>query len=194
MKKIYRDFSEFIAECASRELEYFVFDSRFTTMFNKRINELIEEIKKEGKKNIDIAIIFNTEGEIALIDSYVIGRYVANNYDTHMQGYYKEISLNNIVKHVVNSSEKAKMDFVILSYNILYDTLNSMYCDISCKKDALSEYIELYNMKHCEGDQCALEVASILILEDICKYIGVNDGTLMDSIQFVLKKRTSQNN
>lgn len=192
MKKVYRNFSEFVSECSSRELEYFIFDSKFTTAFNERIKEIIDEIEMQGKKSVELAIIFNTEGEIALIDSFIIGNYIGNSYIKHMEEYYKEASLNNIVKHVVNGSEKAKRDFSILSYTILYSTLNSIYCDIKCRKETLESYVSSYNLKHCKDDDCSIVVASILIVEDICKYIGIKEGVLSDSIKSVATKRNSQ--
>lgn len=191
MRKVYKNFSEFVSECSSRELEYFIFDSKFTTTFNQRINELMNEIEKEGKKSIELAIMFNTEGEIALIDSFIIGNYISNNYIKHMEEYYKEVSLNNIVKRVVNGNEKSKKDFLILSYTILYNTLNSIYSDIKCKKETLENYINLYNLKHCEQDDCSIVVASILIMEDICKYMSINGRILVDSIRYIAAKRNS---
>lgn len=192
MKKVYKNFSEFVAECSSRELEYFIFDSKFTTAFNQRINELMNDIRMQGKKSVDLAIIFNTEGEIALIDSFIIGSYVGNNYVKHMEEYYKEASLNNIVKHVVNGNEKSKKDFLVLSYTILYDTLNSMYSEIKCKREALESYTRLYSLKHCEHDDCSIVVASILIVEDICKYMGIKGSVLVESIKSIVTKRNCQ--
>ena len=192
MKKVYRNFVDFVSECSSRELEYFIFDSRFTTAFNQRVSEMMNEIRNEGKKSIELAIIFNTEGEIALIDSFIIGSYIGNNYVKHMEEYYKESSLNKIVKYVVNGNEKSKMDFLILSYNILYKTLNSIYSDIKCKKETLENYIKLYNLKHCQHDDCTIVVASILIVEDICKYMGIKGATLVDSISYIATKRNCQ--
>ncbi|MBV7271583.1 hypothetical protein [Clostridium thailandense] len=194
MKKVYRNFFEFVSECSSQELEYFIFDSKFTTMFNERIGEIVEDIRKEGKKSIELAILFNTEGEIALIDSYVVGRYIGNNYNLHMEEYYKEASLNNIVKHVINGNRKSKKDFLMLSYNTLNNILNTIYSDIKFKKDTLKKYIDLYDLKHCVGDDCVLVVAVILILEDICKYLGINDDILEETINYISKKRNCQNN
>jgi hypothetical protein len=192
MKKVYKHFSDFIYECSSRELEYLILDSKFTTSFNQRVKEKIDEIKREGKKSIDLAIIFNTEGEIALIDSYIIGNYIGNSYTKHMEEYYKESSLNKIVKYVVNGNDKSKMDFLILSYNVLYSGLNSVYSDIKCKKEVLNNYVKLYELKHCEHDDCSIVIASIMMLEDICKYIAINDSILKDTIRYVTAKRNSQ--
>lgn len=191
MRKVYKNFSEFVSECSSRELEYFIFDSKFTTSFNQRINELMNEIETQGKKSVELAIIFNTEGEIALIDSFIIGSYIGNNYTKHMEEYYKKNSLNNIIKHVVNGNDKCKKDFLVLSYTILYNALNSIYSDIKCKRETLENYINLYNLKHCEQDDCSIVVASILIMEDICKYMSITGGVLVDSIRYIAAKRNS---
>jgi hypothetical protein len=191
MRKVYKNFSEFVSECSSRELEYFIFDSKFTTSFNQRINELMDQIEAQGKKSVELAIIFNTEGEIALIDSFIIGSYIGNNYIKHMEQYYKEVSLNNIVKHVVNGNQKSKKDFLILSYTILYNALNSIYSDIKCKRETLENYINLYNLKHCQQDDCSIVVASILIMEDICKYMSIEGGILVNSIRDIATKRNS---
>lgn len=193
MKKVYRNFSEFISECSSRELEYFIFDSKFTTAFNQRIKELTNEIEAEGKKSVEIAIIFNTEGEIALIDSYIIGNYIGNSYVKHMEEYYKETSLNNIVKHVVNGNDKSQKDFLMISYKILYDTLNSIYFDIKCRKETLENYISGYNLKSCHQEDCSIVVASILIVEDICKYVSIKESILIDAVRNIAAKRNSQN-
>jgi hypothetical protein len=192
MKKVYRNFSEFVSECSSRELEYFIFDSKFTTEFNERIKELMNEIQVQGKKSVELAIIFNTEGEIALIDSSIIGNYIGNSYAKHMEEYYKENSLNNIVKHVVNGTEKSKKDFLIISYRILYNTLNSMYFDIKYRKETLDNYAKLHNLKHCHQEDCSIVVASILIVEDICRYMSIKESTLVDAIRNAAVKRNSQ--
>lgn len=192
MKKVYRNFSEFVSECSSRELEYFIFDSKFTTAFNERIKELISEIEIQGKKSVELAIILNTEGEIALIDSLIIGNYIGNSYLKHMEEYYKETSLNNIVRHVVNGTEKSKKDFLIISYRILYDTLNSIYSDIKCVKGTLDNYAKLYDLKNCYKEDCSIVVASILIMEDVCKYMGMKEGVLIEAITDAAAKRNSQ--
>lgn len=192
MKKVYKNFSDFIYECSSHELEYFILDSKFTTSFNQRVKELIDEIKEEGKKSIELSIIYNTEGEIALIDSYVIGNYIGNNYTKHMQEYYKENSLNKIVKYIVNGNEKSKRDFLILSYDILYNTLNSVYSEVKCKRETLNNYVQSYNLKHCQNDDCSIVVISILILEDISKYLSIEGYILAESIRYTNSKRNSQ--
>lgn len=192
MKKIYKNFSDFIYECSSRELEYFILDSKFTSSFNQRVKKLTDEIGREGKKSVELAIIFNTEGEIALIDSYIIGSYIGNSYTKHMEEYYKENFLNKIVKYVVNGNQKSKKDFLILSYDILYNTLNSIYCDIKCKKETLNNYVKMYNLKHCKNDDCSIVVASILILEDICRYLAIEEHILTESIRYTNSKRNSQ--
>ena len=130
LRKIYRQFSEFVAEAASRELEYFILDSKFTSMFNYRINELVEQINKEGKTTIGLSVIFNTEGEIALIDADILGKYVADNFRASIEEYYKNASLNKIIKMVINGTEKVQRDFVTIAYSLLYNCINSLYKEI----------------------------------------------------------------
>jgi hypothetical protein len=192
MKKVYKNFYDFVTDCSSKELEYFIFDSTFTTSFNKGIGEVIKGIENQDKKNIEVAIIFNTEGEIALIDSYIIGKYIGNNYGICMEQYYKESSLNKIVRCVVNGNEKNKKDFLILSFDILYNTLESIYYSIKCKKDTVNKYENLYDLKKYKGNDESVSVAAILILEDICKYMRIEEKIMIEAIEFHLNKKDSQ--
>jgi hypothetical protein len=126
MKKIYKKFSDFVAVASARELEYFILDSSFTSSFNYRMKKLIEEVKKERNDGIEFSILFNTDGEIVLIDANLIGRYIGNNYNITIEDYYKNTSLNKIIRDVINGSEKAQKDFVTISYSILYHTLKTI--------------------------------------------------------------------
>lgn len=188
MRKVYKNFYDFITECSSKELEYFILNSSFTTDFNTKIKQLIEDIESEGKSNIEATIIFSTKGEIALIDSYIIGRHVANNYKIYMEQQYKQNSLNKIVHYIVNSNKKSKKDFLILSFVELYNTLESIYCDIKCKKEMVDRYKESYNLKKYENDNCVVIIAVILILEDICKYMSIEEEILVEAIDFQVNK------
>lgn len=188
MKKVYKNFYDFIMECSSKELEYFILDSKFTTFFNTKIDEMIKEIGNEGKSNIEATIIFSTKGEIALIDSYIIGRYLANSYKIYMERHYKQDSLNKIVKYIVNGSKKSKKDFLILSFNELNNTLKSIYSDIKCKKETADRYKQLYNLEKGKDNQCLLLVAATLILEDICKFTRIEQQILVEAINSYLDK------
>ncbi|AKA71514.1 hypothetical protein [Clostridium scatologenes] len=188
MRKIYKNFYDFITECSSKELEYFILDSKFTTFFNTKISEVIKEIENEGKSNIEATIIFSTKGEIALIDSYIVGRYLANSYKIYMERHYKQDSLNKIVKYIVNGNKKSKKDFLILSFSELNNTLKSMYSDIKCKKEIVDKYKQLYNLEKCEDSLCLILVAVILILEDICKFTRIEEEILIEAINCYLNK------
>jgi hypothetical protein len=193
MKKVYRNFSQFVEEASTRELAYFILDSKFTSMFNSRMRELVGEINSDGNSIIDASVIFNTHGEVALIDGVIIGKYIANNYRISMEASYKNATLNKVVKHVVNGSEKAQMDFVAVSYNILYKTFNELYQEVRCRKDLCKKYKEQYLMSDYEGDDTAIVLCSLLILEDICKYLGVKQKLLLDHIKNkTIQKRYSQ--
>lgn len=194
LRTIYRKFSEFVAVASARELEYFVLDSKFTSSFNYRIKNMVEELKEDGKENIDASIMFNTKGEVALIDANILGSYIGYNYNVHIENYYKNASLNKIVKEVVNGSEKAQCDFIKVSYSVIYSTIDEIYSEVTCKKDVLDKYKEDYMITEYHGENNVAVIVSILILEDICKYLGVADRLMLNCINsIVLKKKCSQN-
>lgn len=193
MKKVYRNFSQFVEESSSRELAYFILDSKFTSMFNHRMRELMSEINSDGKSIIDASIIFNTHGEVALIDAAIIGKYVANNYRISIEHSYKNSTLNKVVKHVVNGSEKSQKDFVAVSYNILYKTFKEMYQEVKCRKDLCKKYKEQFLILDYMDNDITIVLCSLLILEDICKYLGIKQGLLLNHIKNkTIQKRYSQ--
>jgi hypothetical protein len=189
MKKIYRRFSDFVAIAASKELEYFVLDSKFTSSFNYRMKKMIEEIKQEKNEDIEFSILFNTNGEIALIDANVIGRYIGNNYNITIEEYYKNASLNKIIRDVINGSEKSQKDFITISYSILYHTIDTIYSEIKCKKDIVDNYKRDYMLVDYNEADIGAVIACILIIEDICRYIGIRENLVLQSVNgAVLRK------
>jgi len=47
INNIFRNFPEFVAIAAERELESFIIDATYTSAFNYRMKKLLEEVKKE---------------------------------------------------------------------------------------------------------------------------------------------------
>lgn len=193
LRTVYRKFSEFVAVASARELEFLVLDSKFTSSFNYRIKKMVEELKEEGKENIDASIMFNTKGEVALIDANILGSYIGYNYNLHIENYYKNASLNKVVKEVVNGNEKAQCDFIKVSYSVIYNTMDEIYSEVTCKKDVLDKYKEDYMITEYHGENNVAIIVSILILEDVCKYLGIQDRLMLNCINsIVLKKNCSQ--
>jgi hypothetical protein len=190
MKKIYRRFSDFVAIAAARELEYFVMDSKFTSSFNYRMKKMIDEIKTEKNDEIEFSILFNTNGEIALIDANLIGRYIGNDYNVTIEEYYKNASLNKIVRDVINGSEKSQKDFITVSYSILYHTLDTVYSEIKCKKDIVDNYKRDYMLTDYDEADIGAVIACLLIIEDICRYIGIRENLVLQAVnEAVLRKK-----
>lgn len=183
MKKIYRRFSDFVAIAAARELEYFVLDSKFTSSFNYRMKKLIDEIEKEENQDIGFTVIFNTNDEIALINADIIGKYVGNNFNIKIEEYYKNASLNKIVRDVINGSDKSKKDFIKVSYSILFNTLDTIYSEIRCKKDTVETYKGNYFLNDYNGEDVGAVIASVLIIEDICRYIGIEGSLVLRAVR-----------
>lgn len=188
LTKVYRHFSDFTAEAAARELEYFIFDSKYTTAFNERMQQMIESIRKEGRKDIEFSILFNTEGHIAVVDSNLIGRFIGNNYNISIGRFYKTDNLNKVVRMVVNGTEKNKKDFVKISYKIIYDTLKIIYSEIVYRKDIEAEYRRMYSLETYNGEDISVIVASLAILEDMCKYLNISTKYLQECISDLFKK------
>lgn len=191
-KKIYKNFSDFIAVAAGSELEYFILDSKFTTEFNVKIKEVFRELRSEGKEEIELSVLFNTEGEIVVIDANILGKFLANKYTIVLEEYYKDATLNKVIRSIINGSEKSQKDFIAISYSIFYRTLNELYKEIKCKKEVINHCKDRYKLKGYEGNDISIVIISLLIIEDMCKYIGVKGELLKQQIQLqILKEKNS---
>lgn len=182
LTKVYRHFKDFTAEASARELEYFVLDSKHTDAFNTRMKEIVESIRKDGKEDIEFSILFNTEGQVAVIDSDIIGRFIGNNYNVSIQRYYKTDNLNKVVRLVVNGTEKNKTDFVIVSYKIIHDTLKTIYNEIIYRKDIEEGYIKKYGLENYSENDIAIVIPTLMIMEDIVRYLNISQTYLKDCV------------
>ncbi|MCY6354568.1 hypothetical protein [Clostridium sp. ZS2-4] len=186
LRKTYRRFTDFLSVACSRELEYFILDSNFTSAFNYRVKEIVKEIEKEGKEDIEFSVLFNTEGEVVLIDANILGRFISDNYNVSIEKYYKGISLDKIIKEVKNGNKKTKLDFVKISYSILYKTINELYKEIKCKKELKNKYIQKYKLEEYTGMDTAIIVCVLLILEDACRYLAIEKEVFTLSISQII--------
>ncbi|MBZ9689167.1 hypothetical protein G9F72_022985 [Clostridium estertheticum] len=188
LNKAYKNFSELVYVVSTKELQYFITKGEFTSFFNYRMKKMLSEISEEKNGLLDAGIFFNTDGEITLIDAEIVGKFIQDNYRLKMLEYYKSTSLNKIIREVVNGSEKAKGDFILISYSILYNTLRELYKTISCKKDNTIVYKNRYALEDYYKDDCTMVIAVLLILEDLCKYIGVDRYKMLKQIKEIIYK------
>ncbi|QGU96232.1 hypothetical protein GOM49_15015 [Clostridium bovifaecis] len=189
LKKNYKSFAQFLSTVCARELEYFILDSKFTSAFNYRIKKMVDEVKKEGKEDIEFSVLFNTDGEIVLIDAEIIGNFISNNYVVYIQKFYKDAPLNKIIKEVINGSEKGRRDFITVSCSILYKTLEELYKDIKYKKETVVKYGISYGLQTYEGENLSIIVAILLMMEDVCEYLSINKSMLKDSINMIISSK-----
>ena len=189
LKKSYKTFVEFLSVVCSRELEYLILDSSFTSAFNYRIKKMIDQVKKEGKDGIEFSVLFNTQGEVALIDANIIGSFISNNYCASIEKYYKEANLNKIVKEIINGNEKSQKDFIMISYNIIYKTLDELYKEIKYKKDVMDNYVKEYKLENHKNPDLPIVVGVLLILEDVCKYLSIDVILLQNSIDKIISSK-----
>ena len=188
LNKSYKNFSDLVYVVSTKELQFFITKGEFTSFFNYRMKKMLSEISGQKNGLLDAGIFFNTDGEITLIDAEIVGRFIQDNYELKMLEFYKNVQLNKIIREVVNGSEKAKGDFILISYSILYNTLKELYKTISCKIDNTIVYKNRYALEEYHKEDCTMVIAVLLILEDLCKYIGVDRHKMMKEIKVKIYK------
>lgn len=186
LKKDYKSFKDFLSIAIANDLEYFVLDSKFTSAFNYKMKRLLQEIKKERKDDIDFSVLFNTEGEVSLIDASILGNFISNSYVNLIEKYYKNTTLEKIVKEVVGGNEKSKRDFIIISSNLLYKVLRELYKDITYKKEIVNKYRLTYKIENYEGEDSPVITVILLIMEDVCQYLSINRNILLNAISTMI--------
>ena len=193
LKREYKQFSKFIEVASINELEYFILDGKYTEEFNKKVKALLMEVELEVKNNIEISVIFDTNGNIAIIDSEVIGKYIAGCYNSTICNYYKEESLNKLVKEVINGTDKAQSDFIHISYSLFYNILGGLYSHIKCSKDLLEKYKINYGLLKLNSTDEVIIIVALLLVEDIHKYISAKPESFMGCIEYIKNKNNITN-
>lgn len=173
MKKVYKDFGEFVAVAVVRELDFFILEAKYTSNFNYNVKKVMDNLKQEGKDQVSFCVIFNTQGEIAIIDGVLVGNHIAKIYKEKLENYYKGKNLNSIIRATINSQEKVQRDFAILSYKIIYETLHEIYSNITYKKEISLSLKKWYDISDLNSSDIGVILLALLILEDICRYIGI---------------------
>jgi len=188
LNKAYKNFSELVYVVSAKELEFFIIKGEFTSYFNSRMKKMMSEINEEKSEILDAGVFFNTKGEITLIDKEIVGKFIEDSYTLKMLEYYKNTSLNRIIKGIVNGTEKSKGDFILISYSILYNTLNELYKNISCKQTNMIIYKNRFALEDYKKGDCTIIIAVLLILEDLCKYIGVDRYKMLKELKTKIYK------
>ncbi|MGH4140330.1 hypothetical protein [Clostridium sp.] len=188
LNKRYKNFSELVYVVSTKELQYFITKGEFTSFFNYRMKKKLTEIGDYKNEILDAGVFFNTDGEITLIDAEIVGKFIQQNYELKMLEYYKNTSLNKIIREVVNGSEKAKGDFILISYCILYSTFMELYKTISCNVQSTIIYKKRYELEDYNKEDCNIIIAVLLILEDLCKYIGVDRYKIIEQVKVNIYK------
>lgn len=186
LNKKYDNFRDFLSTVISRELEFFILDSKFTSAFNYRIKELFDQIENNGKNDVELSVLFNTEGDIAVIDAQILGQFLSDSYYVKIQEYYKNMPLNKIINRAVNGNEKIQTDFLTISYKILLNQLNELYKDIRYKKEVLNRYISYYKLEQYVEKDLPLHIISLIILEDVSKYMKIKQSFLKKSVDIII--------
>jgi len=182
MKKVYKDFGEFVAVAVVRELDFFILEAKYTSSFNYNVKKIMDDLKQEGKEQVSFCVIFNTQGEIAIIDGFLVGNHIAKVYKEKLENYYKGKSLNSIIRATINSQEKVQRDFALLNYKIIYETLHEIYSNITYKKEISLSLKKWYRIPDLDTSDIGVILLTLLILEDIFRYIGIKINNYGDIV------------
>lgn len=74
----------------------------------------------------------------------------------------------------------------MISYNILYKTLEELYKDVKYKKDIVDNYVKKYKLENYKKEDLPVIILIVLILEDICKYMSISQVLLESSIYKII--------
>lgn len=194
IRKAYEKFPEFLADSSKRQLEFIILDSKFSNDFNDGIKKMIKELKNDGKGEVaEVAVFFNTKGEVAVIDAGILGNYVSDRFTNLIESYYGGVKINEIVRKVLNGTEKAVKDFLVLSQMVVYRCLREIYTEIACRKETIERYKHSYFLGNYDEVDLPIVLISLLILEDVCKYLGIKREMLINCFNEIVSKRYSNN-
>ncbi|GFZ33683.1 hypothetical protein CSC2_42090 [Clostridium zeae] len=174
MKKTYNNFSDFVRVASSRELSYFLLDAKYTSGFSSQMNRLISELRKEGNLAADFVMFFNTDGEIAIFDEDLLGTYIGDRFLAEIESKYGNKNLNYIIKSVINNSDSVQKDFAQVCYEVIVNILDEIYMEMKYKKDLGEFYKKTLSLDDESIDNLPLKIAALLIVEDMCRYLGIN--------------------
>lgn len=192
MRRRYSHFSDLVAAASARELGYLILSAEYTKGFSRGLKGIIDELRGNERLLASVSVMFNTEGDIAIIDEALVGRFIAIKYKNTLENYYKNTTLNKIVKAVATGGEKAAIDFLSISYDVLYETLREMYKEVKCKKELIDNFKKRYNLVSYNKEDASVVIAVLMIIEDIIKYIGINETYILTISALKARKSFSQ--
>lgn len=179
LKKKYTNFSELIAAAAARELGFMIINAEYTRAFSIRLKQIISELDEKQRTLASISCLFNTKGDIAIIDEALVGQFISIRYKNAIEEHYRGMALNKIASAVIDGGEKRSLDFLSLSYDVLYEILSEIYKEIKCRKDVLIVHKEKYNIESYNNVDNVMVTIILMIIEDIIKYLNCKESYIL---------------
>ncbi|NLP27453.1 MAG: hypothetical protein GX370_01525 [Clostridia bacterium] len=179
LNRRYSNFSELVAAASARELGFMIINAEYTRAFSVRLKKIISELDEKRRALASISCMFNTKGDIAIIDETLVGKFLAIRYKSIMEEHYRGMPLNKIARSLMDGGEKKLLDFLSLSYDVIYETLHEIYKEIKCRKDILKVHKEKYNIASYNKEDAAMVTIVLMVLEDIIKYLGRKESYIL---------------
>ncbi|WP_050606465.1 hypothetical protein [Clostridium niameyense] len=191
IKKFSNNFSDFLSDVIVEKMRIFILDGSFKKKFNEDMKKMIKEMKGSEKEKIDLIIMFNTDGNIAIIDEFIIAKIIYNDYENLMRLYYRISSLNKLIKNLLMGDKIIKESFIKVSYKVFYNSLIKIYSELKCRKDIIVKYRLKYNLVNYNKEDISIIVLIILILEEICFQFNLDYITIEKIINSMINVKTN---
>lgn len=179
LNRKYANFSDLVAAASARELGYMIINAEYTKAFSLRLKNIISELDHKQRAFASISCMFNTKGDIAIIDEALVGQFISIRYKSSMEEHYRGTSLNKIARAVMDGGEKRVLDFLSLSYDLIYEILSEIYKEVKCRKDVLKQHKEKYNITSYNKEDNAIVTIVLMIIEDIIKYLSCKESYIL---------------
>ncbi|NEZ46709.1 hypothetical protein FDF74_05700 [Clostridium niameyense] len=191
IKKFSNNFSDFLSDVIVEKMRIFILNGSFKKKFNEDMKKMIKEMKGSEKEKIDLIIMFNTDGNIAIIDESIIAKIIYNDYENLMRLYYRISSLNKLIKNLLMGDKIIKESFIKVSYKVFYNSLIKIYSELKCRKDIIVKYRLKYNLVNYNKEDISIIVLIILILEEICFQFNLDYITIEKIINSMINVKTN---
>ncbi len=167
------NFIDYYAQICSNEIEYFVMEAKYTTFFNNNILKLINELNREGKKDIELSINFNNEKEIVSLDPEIIGDFIGDLFLAKFCNSCSKTEMNELIQNVKVEDYETKKEFCNKTFVITYSTLREIYDYIIFRKEVFEKMCNELNIKDYNKCDKAIYVLSMAIVKSVMGYLEI---------------------
>ncbi|WP_461205935.1 hypothetical protein [Clostridium sp. DL1XJH146] len=167
------NFIDYYSQICSNEIKYFVTEAKYTTFFNNSILKLINELKKEDKKDIDLFINFNNEKEVVALDTDIIGEFIGDLFLAKFCKSCSKTEMGKLIQNVKDGDHETKKQFCDKTFLITYSALREIYEYVVFKKEVFQNKCNEFNIKNYNKSDKAIYILAISIVNSVMSYLKI---------------------